>query len=80
MEKVVAKAVKDVGGAACGPQKVASPRTSTGTVILETGEDPSTEEAQSQAFSAADVLCVQVLLLLQVLDHKQEKYVEAIPN
>ncbi|OAE31769.1 hypothetical protein AXG93_4874s1340 [Marchantia polymorpha subsp. ruderalis] len=39
MEEVVAKAFEDVGVAECGPQKGASPRTSTETVILETGED-----------------------------------------
>ncbi|OAE20308.1 hypothetical protein AXG93_1084s1000 [Marchantia polymorpha subsp. ruderalis] len=58
-EEVSEKAIENAGGEAYGPQKVASPRTSTGTVILETGEDHSAEEAQSQAFSAADVLCVQ---------------------
>ncbi|OAE31812.1 hypothetical protein AXG93_1838s1220 [Marchantia polymorpha subsp. ruderalis] len=77
LEEVVAKAVEDVGVAEGEPQKVASPRTSTGTVIRETDEDPSAEEAQSQAHNAADMLCVQVLPLLQYLDRKREKYAEA---
>ncbi|OAE23090.1 hypothetical protein AXG93_2590s1000 [Marchantia polymorpha subsp. ruderalis] len=39
--------------------KVASSRTSTDTVILETGEEPLAEETQSPVLGAADVLCVQ---------------------
>ncbi|OAE20450.1 hypothetical protein AXG93_383s1000 [Marchantia polymorpha subsp. ruderalis] len=80
LEEVAAKAVEDVKAAECGSQKVASPRTSTKTVILETGEEPSEEEAQSQVLGAADVLCVQVLLLLQYLNRKQEKYADASTN
>lgn len=64
LEKIIESAVEDVSGEACEPQKVKSPRTSAGTVILETGKDPTAEEAQSQVFSAADVLCGQVLPLL----------------
>lgn len=45
LEKVFERAVEDVGGEACGPQKVMSTRTSTGTVILESGKDPLTKEA-----------------------------------
>lgn len=47
LEEVVAKAVEDEVVAECGPQKVASSRTSTRAVILEMGEDPLAEEAQS---------------------------------
>ncbi|OAE29486.1 hypothetical protein AXG93_1433s1040 [Marchantia polymorpha subsp. ruderalis] len=65
LEQVAAKAVEDVEAAESGSQKVASPRTFTGTVILKTGKDPSAEEVQSQVLSAADMLCVQVFLLLQ---------------
>ncbi|OAE34156.1 hypothetical protein AXG93_1593s1150 [Marchantia polymorpha subsp. ruderalis] len=72
LEEVVAKVVEDVDVAECGPQKVASLQTSTGIVILETGEDTSAEEAQSKAFSVANVLCVQVLPLLKYLDQKKE--------
>ncbi|OAE20448.1 hypothetical protein AXG93_913s1010 [Marchantia polymorpha subsp. ruderalis] len=60
LEKIIESAVEDVSGEACEPQKVKSPRTSAGTVILETGKDPTAEEAQSQVFSAADVLCGQI--------------------
>lgn len=38
--------------------------SSTGTVILEKGEDLSAEESQSQALGAVDMLCVEVLPLL----------------
>ncbi|OAE18943.1 hypothetical protein AXG93_1976s1500 [Marchantia polymorpha subsp. ruderalis] len=68
LEEVAAKAVEDVEAAESEPQKVASPRTSIGTVILET------DEAQSPDLSAVDVLCMQVLPLLQYLDRKREKY------
>ncbi|OAE31002.1 hypothetical protein AXG93_1502s1020 [Marchantia polymorpha subsp. ruderalis] len=77
LEEVAAKTVEDVGEAECGPHKMASPQTSSATVILEKGEDPSAEESQSQAPSAANMLCVQVLPLLQYLDRKREKYAEA---
>lgn len=77
MEIVIEKAIENAGGEAYGPQKVRSPRTSTGRVILETGEDPSTQEAQLQVRSAGGVLCGQVLLLLQYLDRKREKYAGA---
>ncbi|OAE27172.1 hypothetical protein AXG93_4009s1020 [Marchantia polymorpha subsp. ruderalis] len=59
LEEVAAKAVEDVAAAESEPQKVASPRTSTEIVILETGEEPSAEEAQSLVLGTADVLCVQ---------------------
>ncbi|OAE29707.1 hypothetical protein AXG93_3884s1000 [Marchantia polymorpha subsp. ruderalis] len=59
LEEVAAKAVEDLAAAKSGPQKVTSPRTSTDTVILEKGEEPSTEETQSSALGAADVLSVQ---------------------
>ncbi|OAE23326.1 hypothetical protein AXG93_1164s1000 [Marchantia polymorpha subsp. ruderalis] len=77
LEEVVAKAVDDVGGVACGPQKVVTSRTSIGTVTLETGEEPSAEEAQSQALSVANILCVHVLSLLQYLNRKREKCANA---
>lgn len=52
----------------------ASPRTSTGTVILETGNDPLAEETESGGINAADVLCEQVIPILPYLDKKLEKY------
>lgn len=39
LKKVVKRAVEDVGAEAFAPQKVRSPWTSTGTVILESGKD-----------------------------------------
>ncbi|OAE32243.1 hypothetical protein AXG93_1089s1080 [Marchantia polymorpha subsp. ruderalis] len=54
MEIVIEKAIENAGGEAYGPQKVGSPRTSTGRVILETGEDPSTQEAQLQDADKGD--------------------------
>lgn len=80
LEEVAAKVVEDVEAAECGSQKVASPRTSTEIVILKTGEEPSAEESQSQALGVADVLCVHVLLLLQYLDRKRDKYAYASTN
>ncbi|OAE29941.1 hypothetical protein AXG93_773s1820 [Marchantia polymorpha subsp. ruderalis] len=56
LEKVVERVVEDVVGEAFAPQKVVSPRTSTGTVTLESGEDPLAEETQSQVLSAANVM------------------------
>lgn len=53
---------------------MASPRTSTKTVILKTCEDTSAEEIQSEVVNAADVLCGQVILLLRYLDNKLGKY------
>lgn len=64
LEEVVAKAVEDVAAAESGPQKVVSPRTSTDTVILEMGEEPSPDETQSPVLGAAALLNVQVLPLL----------------
>ncbi|OAE23999.1 hypothetical protein AXG93_4541s1010 [Marchantia polymorpha subsp. ruderalis] len=58
--------------------RVASPRTSTGTVILETGEDSSAEEIQSEGVNTADVLCGQVIPLLGYLNSKLGKYVRTI--
>lgn len=55
LEKVVERIVEDVVGETAAPQKVMSPRTSTGTVILETGEDPSAKEIKSQVLNAVDV-------------------------
>ncbi|OAE21092.1 hypothetical protein AXG93_3661s1170 [Marchantia polymorpha subsp. ruderalis] len=80
LEEVAAKAVEDVAAAESGPQKVTSPRTSTDTVILETGEEPSGDETQSPVLGAADVLSVQVLPLLKYLDQKREKCAEGSPN
>ncbi|OAE22084.1 hypothetical protein AXG93_3084s1000 [Marchantia polymorpha subsp. ruderalis] len=80
LEEVATKAVEDVEAVECEPHKVASHRTSTRTVILETGEESSAEEAQSQALGAANVLCVQVLSLLQLLERKWEKYADASTN
>lgn len=80
MEKVTKRVVEDIVGEAVAPQKVVSPRTSTGTVILETGKDPSAEEIQSQVLNAADVLCGHVQPLLQYLDLKREKYTGTTNN
>ncbi|OAE20095.1 hypothetical protein AXG93_2611s1020 [Marchantia polymorpha subsp. ruderalis] len=56
-----AKVVEDVAAAEGESQKATSPRTSTITIILEKGEEPSTEEAQSAVLDAVEVLSVQVL-------------------
>ncbi|OAE24821.1 hypothetical protein AXG93_1988s1260 [Marchantia polymorpha subsp. ruderalis] len=80
LEEVTAKAVEDVAAAESGAQKVVSSRTSTNTVILETGEEPSADETQSPVLGAADLLSVQVLPLLQYLDRKREKYAEGRTN
>ncbi|OAE22206.1 hypothetical protein AXG93_1248s1000 [Marchantia polymorpha subsp. ruderalis] len=56
LEEVAAKAVEDVAVAESGPQKVISPWTSTDTIILETGEEPSAEETQSPIMGAANLL------------------------
>lgn len=53
---------------------MASPRTSTGTVILETEEDPLVEDIQLEGINAADVLCRQVIPLLRYLNSKLKKY------
>lgn len=45
LEKVFERAVEGVGGEACVPQNVGSPRTFTRIVILEKGKDSSAEEA-----------------------------------
>ncbi|OAE29585.1 hypothetical protein AXG93_4003s1060 [Marchantia polymorpha subsp. ruderalis] len=47
LEEVAAKAVEDMAAAECEPQKGTSHRTSTYTIILEKGEEPSAEETQS---------------------------------
>lgn len=47
---------------------------------METGEEPSAEDAQAPGLEAADVLCGQVLPLLQYLDQKREKYADARTN
>ncbi|OAE26462.1 hypothetical protein AXG93_815s1240 [Marchantia polymorpha subsp. ruderalis] len=57
LEKVADRIVEDVVGETAAPQKVVSPRMSTRTVTLETGEDHLAEEIQSQVLNAADVLC-----------------------
>lgn len=57
-----------------------SSRTSTGTIILETGEDTSAEETLSQVLNVADVVCGQVLQLLQSLDSKRGKYAGTTNN
>ncbi|OAE30476.1 hypothetical protein AXG93_942s1190 [Marchantia polymorpha subsp. ruderalis] len=74
LEEVAAKAVEDVAAAEGEPQKATSSWTSTDTIILEKSEEPSVEKTQSAALNAVDVLSVQVLLLLQYLDWKREKY------
>lgn len=56
------------------------PWTSTRIVILEPGEDSSAEETQSQVLNAVDVLCGQVLPLLQYLDRKSGKYAGTTTN
>ncbi|OAE18236.1 hypothetical protein AXG93_2027s1000 [Marchantia polymorpha subsp. ruderalis] len=61
LEEVAAKAVEDVAAAEWKPPKVTSPRTSTDTVILKPGEEPSAEETQSTALGAVEVLSVQNL-------------------
>ncbi|OAE31784.1 hypothetical protein AXG93_2355s1000 [Marchantia polymorpha subsp. ruderalis] len=53
---------------------VSSPQTSMGTVIFETGDNPSAEEIQLEGVNAADVLCGQVIPLLRYLDSKLGKY------
>ncbi|OAE19145.1 hypothetical protein AXG93_3828s1010 [Marchantia polymorpha subsp. ruderalis] len=55
-------------------QPTASPRTLTGTVILETGDDSLAENTKSGGINAADVLCKQVLPLLLYLHGKLKKY------
>ncbi|OAE27978.1 hypothetical protein AXG93_1062s1100 [Marchantia polymorpha subsp. ruderalis] len=80
LEEVAAKAVEDVAATESEPQKVTSPRTSTDTIILEKGKEPSAEETQSATLGAIDVLSVQVLPLLQYLDRKREKYAEGNPS
>ncbi|OAE25008.1 hypothetical protein AXG93_523s1120 [Marchantia polymorpha subsp. ruderalis] len=79
-EKVAAKAVEDVATVESGPQKLISTKYSTETVNLETSEEPSAEETQSSVFGATDVLCVQVLPLLQYLNRKRKKYANARTN
>ncbi|OAE32621.1 hypothetical protein AXG93_4293s1010 [Marchantia polymorpha subsp. ruderalis] len=74
LKKVVERVVEDVVEEVFAPQKVLSPQMSTGTVILEPGQDPLVEETQLQVLSAIDLLCGQVLLLLQYLNRKRGKY------
>ncbi|OAE22020.1 hypothetical protein AXG93_4780s1010 [Marchantia polymorpha subsp. ruderalis] len=75
LEKIVKRVVEGVAAEATAQHQVVSPRTSTRTVILETGEDPLEEEIQSERVNAADVLCGQVVPLLRYLDTKLEMYV-----
>lgn len=70
LEKIVERVVEGVAEEATAQQPVASPRTFTGTVILETREDPSAEEIKLEGINAADVLFGQVVPLLQYLDSK----------
>lgn len=49
-EKIAERVVEDLVGETVTSQQVASPRTFIGTVILETGEDPSAEEIKSEEF------------------------------
>ncbi|OAE28922.1 hypothetical protein AXG93_1981s1000 [Marchantia polymorpha subsp. ruderalis] len=74
LEKIAERVVEDIVKKIAASQKVMSPQTSTGTVILETSEDPLAEEIQSQGLNAADVLCGQVIPLLRYFDSKLEKY------
>lgn len=74
LEKIAKKVVEGVARETTTQQPITSPWTSTGTVILETGEDPSVEEIQSEGVNAADMLCGQVIPLLRYLDNKLVKY------
>lgn len=77
-EKIAERVVEGVEGEITAHPPVASPRTSTGTVIFETGEDLSAEEIQSGGVNVADVLCGQVVPLLRYLDGKVRKYAGSI--
>ncbi|OAE24749.1 hypothetical protein AXG93_1800s1000 [Marchantia polymorpha subsp. ruderalis] len=74
LEKIVDRVVEDVARETTTQQPVASPQTSTGTIILEIGEDPLAEEIQSKGINAVDMLCGQVVTLLRNLDSKLDKY------
>lgn len=80
LEKIAEKVVKDIVEDTAAPQKMVSPLTPTGTVILETDEDSLAEEIQSQVFNAADVLCGQVIPLLRYLDNEHGKYAGTTNN
>lgn len=47
-----------------------------GTVDLDCGDGPSTEEPKSTRLSAADVLSERVVSLIKYLDGKMAKYAE----
>ncbi|OAE26658.1 hypothetical protein AXG93_2725s1000 [Marchantia polymorpha subsp. ruderalis] len=74
LEELVDREAEGVARDATKQSAAASPRTSTGTIILETGNDPLAEETQSGGINAADVLCEQVIPILPYLDKKLEKY------
>ncbi|OAE18330.1 hypothetical protein AXG93_2566s1130 [Marchantia polymorpha subsp. ruderalis] len=74
LKKKVDVVVEGVAGEATAAQLVASTRTSTGEVILETREDPLAEEIQSEGINVADVICEQVVPLLRYLNSKLEKF------
>ncbi|OAE22019.1 hypothetical protein AXG93_4780s1000 [Marchantia polymorpha subsp. ruderalis] len=80
LKGVAVKAVEDVAAAESGLQKVVLPRTSTDTIMLETGEEPSAEETQLPVMGAVDLLSAQVRPLLQYFDQKREKYAEGRTN
>ncbi|OAE35953.1 hypothetical protein AXG93_4303s1050 [Marchantia polymorpha subsp. ruderalis] len=68
------KAVENVAAVKSELQKVTSPCTSTDTIILEKGEEPSAEETQSPTLRAANVLSVQVDELQVAAEEMKREY------
>lgn len=80
LEKIAERVVGDIVGETVAPQKVASPRTFTREVILETSKNPLAEEIQSGRFNVVDVLCGQAISLLRYVNNKREKYAGTTNN
>ncbi|OAE27677.1 hypothetical protein AXG93_3137s1170 [Marchantia polymorpha subsp. ruderalis] len=80
LKKIAMKIGDDIEGDTSAQPLVASPRTSTGTVILKTGEDSLAEEIQSKGVNVADVLCGQVIRLLRYLNRKETRGVSIAFN
>lgn len=67
LEELVDRVVKRI---VTEPQPVPSPQVSTGTVIMDSDEEPPTEEHKLVGLSAADVQNKQVVPLLRYLNRK----------
>ncbi|OAE24378.1 hypothetical protein AXG93_4343s1470 [Marchantia polymorpha subsp. ruderalis] len=67
LQKIAEEEVEGIAGKATAQQPMTSPRTSTERVILETGEDPSAKEIQSERINVGNVLLAEEVELRKSL-------------